>query len=97
MAINLKNELTTIANAIRRKTKETNTIKPSEFANKIDSLNIGINIDGDLKTYTVETDNNIKEGMFVEITENNTAKPYETLISGVSKTSGTETVDVYVP
>lgn len=97
MAINLKNELTKIANAIRGKTGETNTIKPNEFANKINSLNIGISIDGDLKTYTVETDNNIKEGMFVEITENNTVKPYETLISGVSKTSGTENVDVYVP
>ena len=43
MTINLKNELTTIANAIREKTGESGKIKPSEFANKIRNIDGGIN------------------------------------------------------
>lgn len=97
MAINLKNELTKIANAIRGKTGETNTIKPSEFVDKINSISTGLKINGEVKTYPVEVGNTIKEGEFIEITENNTVKPYETTISGVSKTKGTENIEVFVP
>ena len=63
---NLKNFLTDVGDAIREKTETTEPIQATEFDNKINDINTGINIDGIIEEYQVASGGNVNAGDFVK-------------------------------
>lgn len=66
---NLTHYLSDIATAIRNKTGESGVINASEFDSKIQNINMGTNINGNIQEYYVNQQEAIQAGDFINLTE----------------------------